>query len=68
MPGRLPPGWTTAVATRWAMALLPAAPEARRRKKELDLQLAMMANDAYESEKTGATGTQSERELKKAGW
>ena len=37
-------------------------------QKELDLQLAMMANDAYESEKTGATGTQSERELKKAGW
>ena len=34
-------------------------------QKELDLQLAMMANDAYESEKTGATGTQSERELKK---
>ena len=37
-------------------------------QKELDLQLVMMANDAYESEKTGATGTQSERELKKAGW
>ena len=37
-------------------------------QKELDLQLAMMANDAYESEKTGATGTQSERELKKVGW
>lgn len=37
-------------------------------QKDLDLQLSMMANDAYESEKTELTHTQSERELRNAGW
>lgn len=37
-------------------------------QKDLDLQLSMMANDAYESEKTKLTHTQSERELRNAGW
>ena len=35
---------------------------------ERDLQFAMMANDAYASNATGPTGTQSERELAAAGW
>ena len=35
---------------------------------ELDLQFALMANDAYRLNATGPTGTQSERELAEAGW
>lgn len=35
---------------------------------ELDLQFAMMANDAYKAKGPGPTGTASERELAAAGW
>ena len=35
---------------------------------ELDLNFALMANDAYKLNATGPTGTQSERELAEAGW
>ena len=35
---------------------------------KLDLQFALMANDAYRLNARGPTGTQSERELAEAGW